>query len=663
MKKFLKLLLIMGVFLGSSMLFSACDDDIILVTGVDLYTNEIYADVNDTIDLSYKVYPSNASNAKVTFWSTDENIASVDESGKVTVKAFGEASIVVRSVDGGFEDYCKIITNVDPDQITWDTSDKLTEVVGQTYSASGSMALNQVMKLKLNYMLEGVVSDEVTNKNVVFTSSNPANIEVINEAEGIIKAINNDIIEGERAYSDITATLKTANGVLAITSRIYINEYSSLENLNLRFTKGDSSVLNQRNGTETIYLTSGGEDVEFYAYLTNAAGVVKTDYDMSIVSSSETYFTVNNITCEKGIYKFKLRPNENEGSATLYLRTSCSDENGKTIRCTINVAIQAEINSAAATATKRISESGDEVILNGEIFSVQLTYFDADGNKIEGAQRDIYFDAFNETTGKYLANYGHNQFKVTGVPTEEDSINPLQLTGYFYVENVDSSEKITFKYEFYIRNSLESLIVSQTPKDDVSGKLPSVGVSSITIPVGGKTTTLYAYATTFDFSLKEPTIVNATVLSGALVTIGSGASNSYIIRSAEEQGEAKILFVATDGLVTIEYEVTVYVVASVATINFYTDEDLSDKVETITVSSGETSLRLYLQITPNDGYTIECESAIRVESKQGTIGEIVSGNSVIRYIDIDLTQISSGDKISVTAERVLATGSITIEIV
>lgn len=665
-KNFFKLILAFGVFVCSAILFSACgSSDIILVTGVDLYTNEIYADVNQSIDLSYKVYPNNATNQKVTFWSTDENIASVDATGKVTVKSYGEASIVVRSVDGGYEDYCKIITNIDPDAIEWDTSDKLTPVVGSTYSATASMALNQVMKLKVDYLLDGSISDMVTNRNVTFTSSNTSNIQVINEKEGIIKAVNNEIQDGERAYSDITATITTTNGKLSITCRVFINEFSSLENLSIKYKNGDKQVLSQRNGSETIYLTSSGEAVEFYAYLTNMSQTVKTDYDMTIISSNSELFAVQLLSETDGIYKFKLIPRDNEGTGSLYIRTTCSNENGKSIRCNVNVVVQAKINSATASATARKAD-GTEVLLNGEIFSIGLTYYDRSGNKIEGAERDIYFDALSSSASIYISNYGNNQFKVKAVPSSQVL---CEITGYVYVENVESSEKVFFSYKFYLKNSLESLIVSKTPKSS-SGMLPSAGVNSVTLPIGGSST-LYAYATTYDFSKTEPATVKYELEDDSIISVIKGADNSYLIQAdSGAQGVSTVVFYATDGIYTIEYEVTVYVVQSVATIKFYTGYDASGNLTSeisgnYSVASGRTSLRLYFAVSAlSSEYIVECESNIGVISSDGVIGEMVVGSGInakiVRYIDMDLTNFENSKTITLSSQRVLASSTITL---
>lgn len=667
MKRILRILLLIGVFISSSIVFSGCDDDIILVTGVDLYTNEIYANINETVDLSYKVYPSNASNQKVTFWSTDENIASVDANGKVTIKTIGEASIVVRSVDGGYEDYCKIVTNIDPEEIAWESSDKLTPVSNADYSATGSMALNQVMKLKIDYLIDGEESDSVTNKNVVFTSSNTSNIQIINEKEGIIKAVNNEIVAGDKAFSDISATLKTADGELKITCRIYINEYSSLDHLYVNYKVGNMPVLNYRNGTETIYLTSGGASVDFYTYITNMSNVVKTDYEMTIESSSDSLFTVENITDNNGIKGFRLTPSEdNEGTGTLYIRTTCSDESGKAIRCNINVTIQAEINSVSASATKR-KVNGYELLQNDEIFGIDLTYYDINVFEIEGAERNIYFDDLSSDVANYVTYYGNNQFKVTGVPANQTK--PLSITGYIYVENVESSKRIDFEYKFYLGHPLESLVVSTTPNE---GRIPSIGVSSVTLPIGGEIS-LFAYATTYDLSLAEHITVNIddTAIGTSLVLIERYSDNEFRIKPnpmGSGQGIETITFVATDGVETIEYDVTIYVVASVAEIKFYqtsTAGTLSNEIASSTFTASGDEAIIYVAVEPvSSDYVIECQSGISLIGENCTIEDEVYGSTlkVVKKIKVDISNLSSGQSktITVSSDRFLISEKLTI---
>jgi len=663
MKKILKIIFLIGVMVCSSLVFTGCDDDLILVTGVDLYTNEIHANVNDSVDLSYKVYPSNASNKKVTFWSTDENIASVDENGKVTIKSTGEASIVVRSVDGGYEDYCKIVTNIDPDELSWDFGDKIIESEEGNYSGTASMALNQVMKLKVRFLLDGKESDLVTNKDVVFTSSNPANIQVINEKEGIIKACHDAIIEGDRAFSDITATLKTKTGELKTTCRVYVNKCSSLEYLYVQYQDGGANVLSDRNGSETIYLTSSGSSVDFYTFIANETNEILDDYDIEISNGvqngTKPLFTVQLLSSENGITKFRLTPSDDEGTGTLYIKTTCSDESGKTIRANVNVTIQAEIKSVEATATER-NDGGVEVLLGGEIFSIGLEYFDAlvGGELIEGAKRDIYFEELNGATAQYVSYYGNNQFKVKRVPSNPNTI--FVISGYIYVENVDSSARIDFEYEFFIRNSLESLMVTTEPK---SGAITNIGISDVTLQLGG-IQKLYAYATTYDFSMTEPTSVSMVCEDESLISSQSDGGNTFIIE-ALQLGDTTLIFRASDGIETIEYIVKVHVVTKVATVEFYENYDngMDGKIASPYTVTGNKAV-IYLAVEPIGDNIIENEANIELSSSVGTIKTLVdiANQKVYRCVEIDISALETGAslKVVVRAERVLSENTLTI---
>jgi len=659
----LKIIFLIGVMVCSSLVFTGCDDDLILVTGVDLYTNEIHANVNDSVDLSYKVYPSNASNKKVTFWSTDENIASVDENGKVTIKSTGEASIVVRSVDGGYEDYCKIVTNIDPDELSWDFGDKIIESEEGNYSGTASMALNQVMKLKVRFLLDGKESDLVTNKDVVFTSSNPANIQVINEKEGIIKACHDAIIEGDRAFSDITATLKTKTGELKTTCRVYVNKCSSLEYLYVQYQDGGANVLSDRNGSETIYLTSSGSSVDFYTFIANETNEILDDYDIEISNGvqngTKPLFTVQLLSSENGITKFRLTPSDDEGTGTLYIKTTCSDESGKTIRANVNVTIQAEIKSVEATATER-NDGGVEVLLGGEIFSIGLEYFDAlvGGELIEGAKRDIYFEELNGATAQYVSYYGNNQFKVKRVPSNPNTI--FVISGYIYVENVDSSARIDFEYEFFIRNSLESLMVTTEPK---SGAITNIGISDVTLQLGG-IQKLYAYATTYDFSMTEPTSVSMVCEDESLISSQSDGGNTFIIE-ALQLGDTTLIFRASDGIETIEYIVKVHVVTKVATVEFYENYDngMDGKIASPYTVTGNKAV-IYLAVEPIGDNIIENEANIELSSSVGTIKTLVdiANQKVYRCVEIDISALETGAslKVVVRAERVLSENTLTI---
>ena len=71
------------------------------MTGVTLETNKTKMEVGDNTNLTVKFLPSDTTDSKdVTFASSDENILTVDESGKITAKKAGTAVVSVITANG-----------------------------------------------------------------------------------------------------------------------------------------------------------------------------------------------------------------------------------------------------------------------------------------------------------------------------------------------------------------------------------------------------------------------------------------------------------------------------------------------------------------------------------------------------------------------------------
>ncbi len=356
MKRFLKVLFSL-LFLGfSGLMLSACGSNTLIpVAGVDFYEEEVYAVIGDTIDLKHKVYPSNASNSLVSYWSTDDNIVSVSEDGVATVKDSGEAYVVVRTIDGGYIDRCKIVTKIDPDEIKWKTTDQRIQPVtdrSKPYSGTATVAVDQDIKLEVIYSLNGIENNgAITNKNIKFTSSNPDNIEVINESEGILRAVDNNIRSEEGTpYSDITASIQTAKGELKITCRVYVNEYSTSGKLVLNKVNGNEPILIKRDGSDKLILDADNKGIDCYTFLMNTSDYLKSDYTMNIYSSNPEVFevTFQEYKADGKCY-FTIVPKK-EGEERLYINTTCYDESGKLISVIVNISVQASVDFVDVSA-------------------------------------------------------------------------------------------------------------------------------------------------------------------------------------------------------------------------------------------------------------------------------------------------------------------------
>ncbi|MBR5559268.1 MAG: Ig-like domain-containing protein [Oscillospiraceae bacterium] len=78
------------------------------VSGVTLNKSEAEGKVGDTIKLSASVAPGEATDQTVSWSSSDDSVATVDSSGKVTIVGSGSVTITVTTKDGGFTASCTI---------------------------------------------------------------------------------------------------------------------------------------------------------------------------------------------------------------------------------------------------------------------------------------------------------------------------------------------------------------------------------------------------------------------------------------------------------------------------------------------------------------------------------------------------------------------------
>lgn len=78
------------------------------VSGVTLDKSSATLYEGNTLALTATVQPANASNQKLTWSSSDESVATVDGSGKVTAVKQGRCTITVATTEGVFHDSCSI---------------------------------------------------------------------------------------------------------------------------------------------------------------------------------------------------------------------------------------------------------------------------------------------------------------------------------------------------------------------------------------------------------------------------------------------------------------------------------------------------------------------------------------------------------------------------
>ena len=82
--------------------------DFVAVTGVRIEPESVTLQVGDTLRLAAVIAPENATNKKVTWSSSDTTKVKVDDTGKITAVAFGQATITVITKDGNKTADCTV---------------------------------------------------------------------------------------------------------------------------------------------------------------------------------------------------------------------------------------------------------------------------------------------------------------------------------------------------------------------------------------------------------------------------------------------------------------------------------------------------------------------------------------------------------------------------
>ena len=139
---------------------SIVEMDPILTTSIELNETEIEVTEGETVQLTATVLPEDATDKTVTWASSDESVASVDENGLVTAVAPGAATITAMANDGS----------------NLSASCNITVLQGFVLAESiqlnvTTVGLNEGASLQLTAT---VLPEECDNKNLTWSSNNPS---------------------------------------------------------------------------------------------------------------------------------------------------------------------------------------------------------------------------------------------------------------------------------------------------------------------------------------------------------------------------------------------------------------------------------------------------------------------------------------------------------
>lgn len=168
----------------------------IFVTGITLDQSSISLTPGESAQLTATVEPSDATDGSVTWSSSDENVATVDNTGKVTAVGKGEANITATTTDQGLSATCKVTVTIPVTGITCDQE---------------SVSLLDGATVKLNFT---VLPEDASNKNIKIVSSDPSVATV--DGDGTVKGI-------KTGTAVITATTEDGEYSARVNVRVFFS--------------------------------------------------------------------------------------------------------------------------------------------------------------------------------------------------------------------------------------------------------------------------------------------------------------------------------------------------------------------------------------------------------------------------------------------------------
>ena len=166
------------------------DNENVKVTGVSLDKTSAELKINESLGLKASISPADATNKDVTWATSDEKIAKVDENGKVTAAGAGKVTITVTTKDGGFKATCEVTVRNEEVPVVKVTGVSLDKILAE-------LKINESVELKAT-----ISPADATNKEVTWTSSDEKIAKV--DANGKVTAVG-------AGHATIIVTTKDGN--------------------------------------------------------------------------------------------------------------------------------------------------------------------------------------------------------------------------------------------------------------------------------------------------------------------------------------------------------------------------------------------------------------------------------------------------------------------
>ena len=145
------------------------------VTDIGIDATDIVLEIGDEFNLNVIIYPEDATNKQVIFTSQNNNIASIDNNGKIIAKNIGNTKIIIKSLDTNIEKSINIqvIEKLDENELVFDESliINANEIYGLDYKNNTVNDIKNLIKTNYDIKIFNYKDEELKEIDFVGTGS------------------------------------------------------------------------------------------------------------------------------------------------------------------------------------------------------------------------------------------------------------------------------------------------------------------------------------------------------------------------------------------------------------------------------------------------------------------------------------------------------------
>ena len=459
------------------------------VTEVKLNKTETTILVGASETLAATVLPENATNQKVSWKSSDEAVATVDDKGKVTGVKAGEATITVTTEDGGKTATCKVTV-----------SDKEVNVTGVTLNKTETSILVGASET----LVATVLPENATNQKVSWSSNKPE----------IASVDANGKVTGVKA-GEAVITVTTEDGGKTATCKVSVNTA----------TVAVTGVM--LNKTETTILEGGSETLVATVLPENA-----TNRNVSWKSSDEAVATVDangkvtGVKAGEAVITVTTEDGKKTNTCNVTVKSNTVNVKGVVLNKT---SISIPVGEDETLAAKVLPENATNQNVTWSCKNPEIASVDANG-KVTGIKAGMTIVTVTTEDGGKTADCAVN------VSERHISVIGVELNKTELIFQVGDSETLVASIKPKYASNEKVTWVSDKPEIatvDANGKVTGVkaGVATITVTTddGGKTATCKV--------LVSPPVYKVTV-TPATLTMGINETSKL---NAKVEGKTGVL--------------------------------------------------------------------------------------------------------------------------